>query len=202
MGGMMKSGLFKKYDPLDKWGKYTAEEVAGLSAEEIELYHVAKSPDINIAFLKDEDGNDWYLWLRTLSKDTLKVSYDPETKEIIHYSYDASTIFPVNQVVQEVAREEVPADFTSAGDNALGGAFVFVGGKITPAPVDYEGEHRRKKGELLAEASNVISMLQDAVELGMATEAENASLIEWKRYRVLLNRVDPTNPDWPSRPTQ
>ena len=196
----MQSGVFKQYDPLEKWGKYTAAKVAKLSAEELELYYIAKSPEMNIVFLKDENGNDWYQWLKTLSKETLKVSYNPDSKEIIHFSYDASTIFPVNQIVVEVALENVPDDFTSAGEKALGGAFHFVDGAITAAPVDYEAEAQRNKLELLTQANNVIATLQDAVELNMATDEETANLHEWKKYRVLLSRVDVIKPVWPPLP--
>ncbi|MEY0594852.1 tail fiber assembly protein [Providencia manganoxydans] len=64
-------------------------------------------------------------------------------------------------------------------------------------------EAEQKKQSLLAEANNVIAPLQDAVDLGMATDEEKASLQEWKKYRVLLNRVDtPTAPniEWPEKP--
>ncbi|EUM28822.1 tail assembly chaperone [Enterobacter sp. BIDMC 26] len=196
----MQSGVFKQYDPLEKWGKYTAAKVAKLSAEELELYYIAKSPEMNIVFLKDENGNDWYQWLKTLSKETLKVSFNPDSKEIIHFSYDASTIFPVNQIVVEVAPENVPDDFTAAGEKALGGAFHCVDGAITAAPVDYEAETQRKKLELLTQANNVIATLQDAVELNMATDEETANLQGWKKYRVLLSRVDVKKPVWPPLP--
>ncbi|HAH6919014.1 TPA: tail fiber assembly protein, partial [Escherichia coli] len=42
--------------------------------------------------------------------------------------------------------------------------------------------------------------LQDAVDLDMATEEEKLSLTKWKKYRVLLNRVQPENApniEWP-----
>ncbi|MEX0575228.1 tail fiber assembly protein [Enterobacter cloacae subsp. cloacae] len=45
--------------------------------------------------------------------------------------------------------------------------------------------------------------LEDAVELGIATDEEAATLLLWKRYRVLLNRLDLSKaPDiqWPERP--
>nr|WP_309484686.1 tail fiber assembly protein [Candidatus Pantoea persica] len=45
--------------------------------------------------------------------------------------------------------------------------------------------------------------LQDAVDLDMATEAEKAQLVVWKKYRVLLNRGDISKaPDieWPEAP--
>lgn len=53
------------------------------------------------------------------------------------------------------------------------------------------------------EANRVIAPLQDAVETGMVTEEETARLTEWKKYRVLLNRIDTSKaPDieWPVRP--
>ncbi|EAX2462154.1 tail fiber assembly protein [Salmonella enterica] len=34
----------------------------------------------------------------------------------------------------------------------------------------------------------------------MATEDEKAQLDEWKKYRVLVNRVDISKPDWPEQP--
>ncbi|WEB86415.1 tail fiber assembly protein [Providencia rettgeri] len=47
-----------------------------------------------------------------------------------------------------------------------------------------------KRSHLLFEASEAIAPLQDAVDLGMATDKEKVSLQVWKEYRVLLNRVD------------
>ncbi|MBS3046826.1 tail fiber assembly protein [Enterobacter mori] len=59
------------------------------------------------------------------------------------------------------------------------------------------------KAQLLSVAAQAIEPLQDAVDLSMATEAEAASLSAWKKYRVLLNRVDASKePDieWPELP--
>ncbi|HFJ2150057.1 TPA: tail fiber assembly protein [Salmonella enterica] len=55
------------------------------------------------------------------------------------------------------------------------------------------------KSRLLQMASGKIAPLQDAVDLGIATDDEKAQLDEWKKYRVLVNRVDTSNPDWPAR---
>lgn len=198
----MQSGVFKRYNPLEEWSGYTAEEVAGLTQEELELYYIAMAPGMNIVFLKDENGNDWYQWLKTLREETLKISFDPYSKEIIHFSLDASAIFPINQIVTEIAPENIPEQFTDAGEKALGGAFIFKDGEIIAALVDHVAEARSKKQELLTQANNVIATLQDAVDLNMSTEEENIRLIEWKRYRVLLSRVDPNKPDWPPKPTQ
>lgn len=52
-----------------------------------------------------------------------------------------------------------------------------------------EFAHRYKDG-LLSEARLIIDPLQDAVDLAMATDDEKATLLKWKKYRVLLGRVD------------
>ncbi|HGI8956273.1 TPA: tail fiber assembly protein [Salmonella enterica subsp. enterica serovar Javiana] len=56
------------------------------------------------------------------------------------------------------------------------------------------------KSRLLLMASGKIAPLQDAVDLDEATDKEKASLLAWRKYRVLVNRVDTTNPDWPYVP--
>lgn len=58
----------------------------------------------------------------------------------------------------------------------------------------------REKERLMALATVAIAPLQDAVELGIATAEETAALSEWKKYRVLLMRVDTTKPAWPTPP--
>lgn len=57
---------------------------------------------------------------------------------------------------------------------------------------------------LRAAADSEIAPLQDAVDLGIATAAESAALTEWKKYRVLLMRIDTSKaPDieWPATPS-
>ncbi|MDE1484607.1 tail fiber assembly protein, partial [Xenorhabdus bovienii] len=60
-----------------------------------------------------------------------------------------------------------------------------------------------QKQRLMNAARDKIAPLQDAVDLNIATYAEKSSLAEWRKYRVLLNRVDcSTAPDitWPEQP--
>lgn len=60
-----------------------------------------------------------------------------------------------------------------------------------------------QKQYLLSEATEAIAPLQDAVDLDMATPEEKALLKAWKKYRVLLSRVDTTlasDIDWPVKP--
>lgn len=49
----------------------------------------------------------------------------------------------------------------------------------------------------MSEAAHQIAVLQDAVDLAIATEAEAQAHKDWRRYRVLLIRVqsDPAYPD-------
>ncbi|EGZ4374618.1 tail fiber assembly protein [Salmonella enterica subsp. enterica serovar Lexington] len=59
---------------------------------------------------------------------------------------------------------------------------------------------RRHKLEPLQEANTMISTLQDAVDMEMATAEETVALAEWKKYRVLLMRVNISKPVWPIPP--
>ncbi|WP_196245622.1 tail fiber assembly protein, partial [Xenorhabdus bovienii] len=60
-----------------------------------------------------------------------------------------------------------------------------------------------QKQNLMSTAREKIAICQDAVDLGIATDAEKSALTEWRKYRVLLNRIDCTTaPDikWPKQP--
>ncbi|EED0572996.1 tail fiber assembly protein, partial [Escherichia coli] len=64
-------------------------------------------------------------------------------------------------------------------------------------------EAEETKNSLMQVASEHIAPLQDAVDLEIATEEEISLLAAWKKYRVLLNRVDTSvAPDieWPAVP--
>lgn len=59
------------------------------------------------------------------------------------------------------------------------------------------------KSNKLNDATIKISTLQDALDLGIATEDELAQLKEWKTYRVLLSRIDTSKAsdvEWPKKP--
>lgn len=62
-----------------------------------------------------------------------------------------------------------------------------------------------RRDELLAVASARIEVLQDAIELSIATEEEKSLLLAWKTYRVNLSRVEtqegfPLLVTWPPAP--
>lgn len=75
-----------------------------------------------------------------------------------------------------------------------------------PAPTkeQLDAEAEALKATLIATASETISILKDAVDLGRATKEEEAHLLAWREYRISLNRIDTSNaPDieWPVKPT-
>ncbi|MEX9953004.1 tail fiber assembly protein, partial [Providencia rettgeri] len=64
-------------------------------------------------------------------------------------------------------------------------------------------EAEQQKQSLLAEVNSAIAPLQYAENLGIATTDESASLVDWQKYCVYLNRIDTsTAPDieWPVKP--
>ncbi|EKN5071713.1 TPA: tail fiber assembly protein [Yersinia enterocolitica] len=72
----------------------------------------------------------------------------------------------------------------------------------THAELEQEADEH-KKANLLTLAAEAIAPLQDAVDLAMATEREKELITAWKKYRVLLMRVDiAQSPDiiWPVVP--
>ncbi|MEP9181704.1 tail fiber assembly protein [Enterobacter cloacae] len=59
------------------------------------------------------------------------------------------------------------------------------------------------RAALMDKASAAIAPLQDAEELGIAADDEAELLIRWKRYRVMLNRLDLSAApaiEWPELP--
>ncbi|OCG24659.1 hypothetical protein A9G11_03120 [Gilliamella sp. wkB108] len=60
-----------------------------------------------------------------------------------------------------------------------------------------------QKSQLISEANEKISYLQDALDAEIATEQEILALNQWKKYRVELNRIDVEQADkiqWPEKP--
>lgn len=60
-----------------------------------------------------------------------------------------------------------------------------------------------QRAEFLATANTEIAWRQDAIDAGIATEDETAALVAWRKYRVLLMRVDTSKApliEWPTVP--
>lgn len=149
-----------------------------------------------ILFLMSESGLDWYESQKKFAATSLKFVYDSNGL-IIAASYDVSTLWPVEASVAEIKADKVPAGFDAAGK------WQYINGKIKEIPVDYVVQAEATKARLIALAAETIAPLQDALDLGIATEDEAAALIAWKKYRVLLARVDTSSApevDWPEAP--
>lgn len=115
---------------------------------------------------------DAYINAGTLPEDTIEVSED------IRNEYNVSP----------------PAGFKLGTDSSG-----------MPAWVDLTAKEKNSNNELLraslrSAADSEINWRQDASDAGIATQKELSELAEWKKYRVLLMRVDLTNPTWPTVP--
>ncbi|KAA1194869.1 tail fiber assembly protein [Photorhabdus heterorhabditis] len=64
-------------------------------------------------------------------------------------------------------------------------------------------EAKQQQATLLQQANDTIELIQDSVDLEIATDADKEALLEWRKYRVLLTRVDVNqapNVEWPEMP--
>lgn len=121
--------------------------------------------------------------------------------------------------IYKLAGISLPLDLVEITDEEYNEFMISPGGKIpgydeesggmvwnnAPAPTEDEQRaiYEADKAALMRTATTVIDTLQDAVDIGMATDEEASSLEEWKTYRVLLYRVDPANAsgiEWPQPP--
>lgn len=102
-----------------------------------------------------------------------------------------------DSVYQEFAADEAP----EGKIRVAGGDDLPAWGDI-PLPTQEEqiAQAEAEKQRLLTYAATAIAPLQDAIDLGMATNEETELWLAWKKYRVLLNRVDTSKPVWPETP--
>ena len=153
--------------------------------------------------LQSEDGQDWYDVREKLSAEKLKIAYQADGV-IRQQSYNAVELFPENLSVTEINKEDVPDELPER----LDGNWVFDGKKIDPRIIpesELIAQAEETRAQLMSEANQRIIPLQDASDLGIATDEELAMLKAWKTYRVLLSRVDVSKaPDveWPEKPEE
>ncbi|ARF49849.1 tail fiber assembly protein [Pantoea stewartii] len=162
--------------------------------------------NLGVVFLESEDGQDWYECQALFSDDTVKIMYDAQgvIRAVVDKpvpqrdnTYAVSMLWPVDMSVSEMVVEDYPIDCQADG------TWRYTDGLIEKIPTDYVAVAENQKSQLMAAANAAIAPLQDAVDLGMATDEESDMLLEWKNYRVQLNRVDTsTAPDiqWPEPP--
>jgi hypothetical protein len=152
----------------------------------------------NVLFLMDESGADWYESQRHFSPDTMKIGYDGRgiIKVIATGFTDVSSLWPDGLSVSEVEDNEENRRVDNTGN------WVYDGEKLFPACIprrNYRHRQRVRRRVYWLTLRPALP-LQDAVELGIASDEEVATLTALKKYRVLVNRVDPAAPVWPEQP--
>ncbi|MEI7181673.1 tail fiber assembly protein [Pectobacterium carotovorum] len=151
----------------------------------------------SVQYFIDEGGNDFYESLK-LFKKKHKLCIDSDNGVIHSISEDVSQLYPAGFTVVET--NELPKGFS------INNNFIFIDGvvkKIKTTQNDEIFNSEIKKESLLRNAGTVIPPLQDAVDLGIASEEEKSTLNAWKKYRVQLMRLDTSKaPDveWPEEP--
>ncbi|ELV3371565.1 TPA: tail fiber assembly protein [Klebsiella pneumoniae] len=159
--------------------------------------YVPDNPEvIGASYIMNEFGEDWY----TIAHDheRTKNKYYAATDadgNIMCITDDGESFFPKEFSAWEIDKKEAPDNILVEGYDAT-----IIDGVYT---VNYVKAAETKKNALLSEASIEIAPLQDAVDLEIATEKEVSLLTEWKKYRVLLNRIDSSQaPEitWPTKP--
>ncbi|CDM88152.1 tail fiber assembly protein [Xenorhabdus bovienii] len=151
------------------------------------------------SYIQSDEGIDWYDAQKLFAPETLKIVYD-STGVIINYNTDASMLYPNGFSVIEMDNRHAPDGLDVHGEWQYNGEKI-IRRIYTPAELQKKAEERKR--QLMDIAREKIAPLQDAVDLNIATDAEKSALTEWRKYRVLLNRVDCTTaPDvkWPEQP--
>ncbi|MDH1321205.1 tail fiber assembly protein [Enterobacter bugandensis] len=183
---MKTLGKFTRYTPTDKSRISEATFISELTGR-------------GVIFLKDEKNVDWYDAQKTFTPDTMKVVFDDDNV-IRFFSTDASMLNPVDMFVGELPLSDVPDGINIYGE------WIFDQGKVVRRKYSKDELINMAEGQkksLLNVAKEAIAPLQDAVDMNVSTKEEEQLLVEWKKYRVLLNRVNTSiAPDieWPTVP--
>ncbi|EPR6388079.1 tail fiber assembly protein [Providencia stuartii] len=139
----------------------------------------------DIAIVRSEDGKSWL----HVTDHRGKTAYNTETRQPVEVDF-------IGDLPDTLTLLEPKTEF----DKWNGKKWV-TDTEAQKAALVAEADN--EKAQRLNEANDTITYLQEAVDVGLATETETAALQEWKKYRVLLNRVDTSlAPDieWPEKP--
>ncbi|WP_387689866.1 tail fiber assembly protein [Photorhabdus sp. RM71S] len=137
-----------------------------------------------------------------------------------YYSAKTNAFYPIELKQNYIASGSLPDDIMEvsidiyqeyAANNVPEGKYRIAGQNGLPEWADIPPPTKEelqqyiesKKQQFIVEASQQIAPLQDAVDLGIATKEEEAALLVWKKYRVMLNRIDTSQAadiEWPEQP--
>ncbi|WP_370621397.1 tail fiber assembly protein [Citrobacter portucalensis] len=137
------------------------------------------------------------------------------TEKLVQFSPSVLAFYPQN-MIDDGSYSELPADLieltgdeqslywkqTPPSGKCLGVKSGRPAWVDSPPPTydELSAAAEAKKARLRSWADSEIDWRQDAVDVGIATKEETAALSEWKKYRVLLMRVDSAKPVWPTPP--
>ncbi|MEN4076036.1 tail fiber assembly protein [Serratia marcescens] len=147
-----------------------------------------------VCYLQCKEGNDWYKSLSEFSTETIKIVFNKDGV-VCAASEDVSMLWPVNMSVIEVSKMDIPDGFLPDGTWVFDGSVIYQNKAVV---------NKREQHDKNITATIVITPLQDAVDAGIATPGEEVKLMEWKKYRALVSRVDTSQDEitWPAQPDQ
>lgn len=147
-----------------------------------------------VQYFCGEDGKDFYESIPLFTR-KFKLCIEPDSGIIRSIAEDVSALYPVGFTVVET-------NYLPDGCDIYGG-WKYVNEVVTAVPTDLSERAKVELKERLTVANGEIDMLQDAINLGMATDEEITLLKDWRTYRVLLNRIDTNKGEeivWPEVP--
>ncbi|HEY3986422.1 tail fiber assembly protein [Cedecea sp.] len=163
--------------------------------------YTPKKPSLglDVTYLCDEIGNDWYEHQKDFSPDTIKVAYD-SNGVVCAFSHDVSMLWPFNLSVIELKKNNIPETLSDTGE------WMFSGEVIMPriySQSELAKHAQQEKLKLIALATKIIAPLQDAKDLEIANKEELMKLKTWIFFRIQINRIDVNaapNITWPTAP--
>lgn len=156
-------------------------------------------------FIKSAEGVDWYESQKLFEEDKLKIVFDSSTGRIHGLSMDITALWPLDSSVADV-----DFDVNTKMEDLKDKIFDVSSGKIKDrvySKAELRTQAEQKINTLKSEASSLITPLQYAKDLDMATEEELSYLSNLQKYFVYLNRVPtqtgyPRKIEWPILPTE
>ncbi|VAS54273.1 phage tail fiber assembly protein [Klebsiella quasipneumoniae] len=147
----------------------------------------------DVQYFIDETGKDWFQSLPEFKK-KYALLIDKVTGVIRGIDADASRFYPVGYSVVDI--DSLPENCDAAG------GWMYSKGKVVVYAAKTQEDAGRTKKRLMQAADARIAVLSDAQLLGMATVEEAQELEAWRKYRVLLSRVETSanNITWPEVP--
>ncbi|AVE43821.1 tail fiber assembly protein [Providencia stuartii] len=137
------------------------------------------------AIVRSEDGSKWEI----VADYRGKTAYNTETRQPVEVDF-------MGDLPETLTLLEPKTEF-----DAWNGKKWVTDTEAQKAALIAQAE--QEKSQRLDEANNMLTYLQDSIDTGLATDEEAAALQAWKKYRVLLNRVDTSlapNIEWPEKP--